>query len=63
MHGQSGEMMDLNSIKVITYKTRFEFEVDPEYTNMPMLNILNPKNPLQTTIIDLIIHKVQNYTT
>jgi hypothetical protein len=25
MHGQSGKMMDLNSIKVITYKARFEF--------------------------------------
>jgi hypothetical protein len=25
IHGQSGEMMDLNSIQVIAYKVRFEF--------------------------------------
>ncbi len=63
MYGQSGELMDLNSIKVIIYKTRFKFEVDVEYTNMPMLSILNPKNPLLRTTIDLIVHKVHNYTT
>jgi hypothetical protein len=60
MHGQNGELMDLNSIKVVTYKTRFEFEVDFEYLNMPMLSILSPKNPLQRTTIDLIVHKVHN---
>jgi hypothetical protein len=37
--------------------------MDSEYTNMPMLSTSSPKNPLQRTIVDLIVHKVHNYTT